>query len=234
MQPNTLDSPEPVRCAIYTRKSTDDGLEQDFNSLDAQRECAEAYILSQRHERWTALDRQYDDGGFTGANIDRRALNQILADVEAGLPDCVVVYKVDQLSSLLGFARIMEVFDRGNVSFVSLTQQLNITSPMGCLTLNVLLSFAQFEREVISERTRDKMVAARRKGKWTGGFPALGYDADPATRKVVVNEPEADQVRAIFTTFMRTRSLLEIYIELVTEEATILATARHHRTIHLG
>jgi len=150
-----------VSCAIYTRKSTDEGLEQEFNSLDAQRECAEAYILSQRHEGWTVLPHRYDDGGFTGANTDRPALRQLLADVEAGRIDCVVVYKVDRLSrSLLDFARIMEVLDQRRVSFVSVTQQLNSSSPMGRLTLNVLLSFAQFEREIISERTREYSNAA--------------------------------------------------------------------------
>src|SRR6266851_7875011 len=159
VQPS-VPNPKPIRCAIYTRKSTDEGLEQEFNSLDAQRESAEAYILSQRHERWTVLPQRYDDGGFTGANTDRPALRQLLADVEAGRIDCVVVYKVDRLSrSLLDFARIMEVLDQRRVSFVSVTQQLNSSSPMGRLTLNVLLSFAQFEREIISERTRDTLRA---------------------------------------------------------------------------
>ncbi len=207
MQPNV---PKPTRCAIYTRKSTDEGLERDFNSLDAQRECAEAYIKSQQQELWTAVPDKYDDGGFTGANIERPALRRLLADIEAGKIDCVVVYKVDRLSrSLLDFARIMEVFEKRNISFVSVTQQMNTTTPMGRLTLNVLFSFAQFEREVISERTRDKMVAARRKGKWTGGTPPLGYDADPATRKLVVNEIEAQQVRTIFQLFVKNQSLAE-------------------------
>ena len=200
---------KPVRCAIYTRKSTEEGLDQEFNSLDAQRECGEAYIQSQRHERWTLIPHRYDDGGFTGSNIDRPALKQLLADVEAGNVDCVVVYKVDRLSrSLLDFARVMEVFDKRGVSFVSVTQQLNSNSPMGRLTLNVLLSFAQFEREIISERTRDKVCAARRKGKWTGGYPVLGYDIEPLTRKLVVNETEADQVRRVFEIFLRKRTLV--------------------------
>jgi len=199
---------KPVRCAIYTRKSTEEGLDQDFNSLDAQRESAQAYILSQRSEQWAALPESYDDGGFTGANIERPALRKLLGDIERGAIDCVVVYKVDRLSrSLLDFARIMEVFDKKGVSFVSVTQPLNTSSPMGRLTLNMLLSFAQFEREIISERTRDKMRAARRRGKWTGGHPALGYDPDPETRKLVVNPAEAEQARAIFATFVRTRSL---------------------------
>lgn len=203
-----LPDPKPIRCAIYTRKSTEEGLDQEFNSLDAQRECAEAYIQSQRHERWTLVPQHYDDGGFTGANIDRPALKQLLVDIESGAVDCVVVYKVDRLSrSLLDFARIMEVFDKRSVSFVSVTQQLNSSSPMGRLTLNVLLSFAQFEREIISERTRDKVCAARRKGKWIGGYPVLGYDVDPVARKLVVNEAEADQVRRVFKAFLRKGSL---------------------------
>lgn len=207
--------PKPTRCAIYTRKSTDEGLERDFNSLNAQRECAEAYIKSQQQELWTAVLDKYDDGGFTGANIERPALRRLLADIEAGKIDCVVVYKVDRLSrSLLDFARIMEVFEKRNVSFVSVTQQMNTTTPMGRLTLNVLFSFAQFEREVISERTRDKMVAARRKGKWTGGTPPLGYDADPVTRKLVVNEVEAKQVKTIFKLFTETESLAETLKEI--------------------
>src|SRR5216683_727074 len=214
VQPS-VSNPKPIRCAIYTRKSTDEGLEQEFNSLDAQRESAEAFILSQRHERWTSLPQRYDDGGFSGATIERPALKRLLADAEAGKLDCVVVYKVDRLSrSLLDFARIMEIFDKRGVSFVSVTQQLNTTSSMGRLTLNVLLSFAQFEREIISERTRDKMSAARRKGKWTGGFPPLGYDADPTTRKLAVNRPEAEQVRQIFSIFVQTKSLLKTLHEI--------------------
>src|ERR1700680_1130590 len=215
VQPSTPVSAKPVRCAIYVRKSTEEGLEQDFNSLDAQRESAEAYILSQRHEHWIALPRRYDDGGYSGANIVRPGLQELLADVDAGLVDILVVYKVDRLSrSLLDFARIMEVLDKRGVSFVSVTQQFNTTSSMGRLTLNILLSFAQFEREIISERTRDKMVAARRKGKWTGGFPALGYDPNLLTRKLLVNEQEADQVRSIFATFLASESLADTLEEV--------------------
>jgi len=152
------------RCAIYTRKSTEEGLEQEFNSLDAQREAGEAYIKSQQHEGWVCLPNQYDDGGYTGANMERPAIRRLMADIEAGKVDCVVVYKVDRLSrSLLDFARIMEIFERHNVSFVSVTQAFNTASSMGRLVLNVLLSFAQFEREMISERTRDKIAAA---GSW--------------------------------------------------------------------
>ena len=169
-----------VRCAVYTRKSTEEGLEQEFNSLDAQRESAEAFIRSQAAEGWTCLPDRYDDGGFTGGNMDRPALQRLLADVEGGRVDAVVVYKVDRLSrSLLDFAKMLETFDRRQVSFVSVTQQINSATSMGRLMLNVLLSFAQFEREIIGERTRDKIAATRRKGKWTGGHPILGYDVDP-------------------------------------------------------
>jgi site-specific DNA recombinase len=165
-----------VRCAIYTRKSTEEGLDQDFNSLDAQRESSEAYIKSQAHEGWICLAERYDDGGFTGGNMDRPALQRLMTDIAAGKIDVVVCYKVDRLSrSLLDFAKMMEVFDRHGVSFAAVTQQFNTATSMGRLVLNVLLSFAQFEREIISERTRDKIAAARRKGKWSGGLPPLGY-----------------------------------------------------------
>ena len=164
-----------VRCAVYTRKSTEEGLEQEFNSLDAQRECGEAYIKSQTAEGWQCLADRYDDGGYSGGSMDRPALQRLLADIEAGKIDCCVVYKVDRLSrSLLDFAKMMEVFDRHHVAFVSVTQQINSATSMGRLMLNVLLSFAQFEREIIGERTRDKIAAARRKGKWAGGHPLLG------------------------------------------------------------
>jgi site-specific DNA recombinase len=210
VRPADVPTKRPIRCAIYTRKSTEEGLDQEFNSLDAQRECAEAYILSQRAEGWAALAEHYDDGGFTGANVDRPGLKTLLADVEARRVDCVVVYKVDRLSrSLLDFARLMDVFDKRGVTFVSVTQQLNTNSPMGRLTLNVLLSFAQFEREIIGERTRDKKSAARKKGKWMGGYPVLGYDADANTRRLVVNESEANVVREIFSIFLRNRSIVK-------------------------
>lgn len=166
-----------ARCAIYTRKSTKEGLDQDFNSLHAQREAAEAYIVSQKHLGWTLVPTLYDDGGFTGANLDRPALQQLLEDIDARRVDVIVVYKVDRLSrSLLDFARLVDRFDQRSVSFVSVTQQFNTTSSLGTLTLNILLSFAQFEREIIGERTRDKISGARRKGKWVGGMPVLGYD----------------------------------------------------------
>jgi len=204
-----------VRCAIYTRKSTDEGLDQDFNSLDAQRESAEAYILSHKHEGWVCLPERYDDGGFTGGNMERPALKRLLTDIEAGEIDCVVVYKVDRLSrSLLDFARIMETFEKHGVSFVSVTQQFNTTNSMGRLTMNILLSFAQFEREIIAERTRDKMSAARRKGKWMGGGLVLGYDVAPRGGRLVVNEEEAAQVRAIYELYLEHRSLIPVVREL--------------------
>jgi len=188
-----------VRCAIYTRKSTEEGLKQEFNSLEAQREAAEAYILSQHQNGWTALAEHYDDGGFSGSTIDRPAMRKLLADVEAGKVDCVVVYKVDRLSrSLLDFARLMQMFDERGVSYVSVTQDFNTRSSLGRLTLHILLSFAQFEREIIGERTRDKLSAARRKGKWIGGCPVLGYDVDPLGRRLQLNQEEAEQVRQMF------------------------------------
>jgi site-specific DNA recombinase len=203
-----------VRCAIYTRKSTEEGLEQEFNSLDAQRESAEAYIRSQVHEGWICLPDRYDDGGFTGGNMERPALRRLLADIEAGKIDCVLVYKVDRLSrSLLDFARMMEAFEKHHVSFVSVTQQFNTATSMGRLVLNVLLSFAQFEREIISERTRDKIAAARRKGKWSGGHPILGYDVH-INKKLLVNADEAVLVQAIFDLYLQYESLLAVVEEL--------------------
>ncbi len=206
-----------VRCAIYTRKSTEEGLQQAFNTLDAQREAGEAYVASQRAEGWTCLPDRYDDGGFTGGNLDRPAVRRLLADIEAGKIDCVVVYKVDRLSrSLLDFARLMEVFDRRGVSFVSVTQHFNTTHSMGRLTLNVLLSFAQFEREILSERTRDKIAAARRKGKFAGGRVVLGYDVlrSPQGPKLIINDDEAAQVRRIFELYLEQGSLIPTVQEL--------------------
>jgi site-specific DNA recombinase len=204
-----------VRCAIYTRKSTEEGLQQTFNSLDAQREAALAYIQSQRHEGWKCLPTRYDDGGFTGGNMDRPALKQLLADVEAGKIDSVICYKVDRLSrSLLDFARIISIFEKHHVSFVSITQQFNSATSMGRLVLNVLLSFAQFEREIISERTRDKIAATRRKGKWSGGFPILGYDVDHQVLRLVVNPKEAVRVRTIFDLYLKHQGLLPVVREL--------------------
>src|SRR5580658_6907253 len=204
-----------VRCAIYTRKSTEEGLDQEFNSLDAQREASEAFIASQKNEGWQVITDHYDDGGYTGGNMDRPALKRLLAAVEARSVDCIVVYKVDRLSrSLLDFARIIEILDRNGVSFVAVTQQFNTTSSLGRLTLNILLSFAQFERELIGERTRDKMSAARKKGKWVGGCPVLGYDVDRGGGRLVVNEEEAERVRAIFALFEETGSVRRTLAEI--------------------
>src|SRR5712692_4443797 len=204
-----------VRCAIYTRKSTEEGLDQEFNSLHAQREAGEAYIKSQKHLGWTLVSTHYDDGGFTGGNLDRPALQQLLEDIDAHHIDCVVVYKVDRLSrSLLDFARLVDRFDQRAVSFVSVTQQFNTTTSLGRLTLNILLSFAQFEREIIGERTRDKMSAARRKGKWVGGTPVLGYDVDRAGGRLIVNEKESRRVRHVFALFVPHRSLSAVVAEL--------------------
>lgn len=206
---------DKIRCAIYTRKSTEEGLDQEFNSLEAQREAAEAYIRSQRQLGWTLVAQRYDDGGFTGSNLDRPGLQHLLEDVDAQRIQCVVVYKVDRLSrSLFDFARLIERFDQRSVSFVSVTQQFNTTTSLGRLTLNILLSFAQFEREIIGERTRDKVCAARRRGKWTGGLPMLGYDIDPQGSRLVVNEPEAARVREIFDLYETYCSVSTLQLEL--------------------
>ena len=176
-----------IKCAIYTRKSTNEGLEKDFTTLDAQRESAENYIKSQKDAGWTIIREKYNDGGYTGANTERPALKKLLDDIRAGKIDCVVVYKVDRLSrSLLDFTKLLEFFDQNSVTFVSVTQHFNTQSSMGRLTLNILLSFAQFEREMISERTKDKMGAARKKGKWVGGQPILGYDLDRENHKIII------------------------------------------------
>jgi site-specific DNA recombinase len=183
-----------VRCAVYTRVSTDERLDMEFNSLDAQREAALSYILSQKHEGWIFVGDRYDDGGFSGGSMERPALQRLMRDVERGVIDVIVAYKVNRLSrSLTDFARIVEVFEKNKASFVSITQQFNTTTSMGRLTLNVLLSFAQFEREVIGERIRDKFAASRCKGMWMGGIPPLGYDV--RDRKLVVNEKEAELIR---------------------------------------
>src|SRR4029450_2386457 len=190
-----------MRCAIYTRKSSEEGLEQAFNSLDAQREACAAFILSQKHEGWAVLSTLYDDGGYSGGTLDRPALQRLLADIADAKVDVVVVYKIDRLTrSLFDFAKIVEAFDAGGVSFVSITQQVNTTTSMGRLTLNVLLSFAQFEREVAGERIRDKFAASKKKGMWMGGTIPLGYDVKD--RKLVVNEAEAATVRLIFARYL--------------------------------
>src|SRR5258707_12702146 len=202
-----------VRCAIYTRKSSDEGLEQAFNSLDAQREACTAFILSQKHEGWTVLPAQYDDGGYSGGTMERPALKRVLADIEASQVDVVVVYKVDRLTRALSdFAKLVEIFDRRGVSFVSITQQFNTTTSMGRLTLNVLLSFAQFEREVIGERVRDKIAASKKKGMWMGGMPPLGYDVND--RKLVVNSDEARTVVDIYRRYLALKSVRDLHDEL--------------------
>jgi DNA invertase Pin-like site-specific DNA recombinase len=196
------------RCAVYTRKSTEEGLDREFNTLDAQREACEAYVASQRAEGWTLVHDRYDDGGFSGGSLDRPALKRLLADIERGLVDVVVVYKIDRLSrSLMDFAKLVEVFDAHEVTFVSVTQSFNTTTSMGRLTLNILLSFAQFEREVIGERIRDKVAASKARGMWMGGYVPLGYEV--RDRKLVVNEAEAARVRRVFELFAETGSGIE-------------------------
>jgi len=198
-----------IRCAIYTRKSTEEGLEQAFNSLDAQREACEAYVKSQQHEGWQAIATHYDDGGFSGGNMERPALKQLMSEIQAGKVNVVVVYMVDRLTrSLADFAKIIEQFDKYSVSFVSVTQQFNTTTSMGRLTLNVLLSFAQFEREVTGERIRDKIAASKKKGMWMGGTVLLGYEVHD--RKLVINESEAATVRAIFNEFQSLGSVQKL------------------------
>src|SRR5882724_6656307 len=202
-----------VPCAIYTRVSTDQGLEQDFNSLDAQYDASLAYIRSQQHAGWTMVRAKYDDGGFSGGNTDRPALQRLLEDVRAGKIDIIVVYKVDRLTrSLADFAKLVELFDHHGVSFVSVTQQFNTTTSMGRLTLNVLLSFAQFEREVTSERIREKIGASKRKGLWVGGMAPIGYDTKD--RKITANETEAARVRDIFRSYLKLGSLNLLLLDL--------------------
>jgi site-specific DNA recombinase len=205
--------PKLLRCAIYTRKSTEHGLELEFNSLDAQRDACEAYIKSQASQGWKALPQRYDDPAYSGGNLDRPALKKLLADIESGRVDVVVVYKIDRLTrSLADFAKLVEAFDARSISFVAVTQQFNTTTSMGRLTLNVLLSFAQFERELSSERVRDKIAASRRKGKWTGGTVPLGYDA--REKKLVVNKTEAETVRTIFRLYLELESFGKLVAEL--------------------
>lgn len=205
-----------LRCAAYTRKSSEEGLEQEFNSLDAQREACEAYIASQKAEGWTLVPDYYDDGGVSGGTLERPALKRLLADIEAGKIDVVVVYKIDRLSrSLMDFAKLVEVFDRQSVTFVSVTQSFNTTTSMGRLTLNILLSFAQFEREVIGERIRDKFAASRKKGMWMGGWAPLGYDIK--NRKLLINEAEARLIGSIFRRFAKGKSGTNLARELAKE-----------------
>ncbi len=202
-------SNKPIRCAIYTRKSTEEGLDREFNSLEAQREACESYVKSQMHEGWKLIPTAYDDGGYTGGNMERPALQALMADIKAGKVDVIVVYKVDRLSrSLNDFAQMVNVFDAHQVSFVSITQQFNTTTSMGRLTLNILLSFAQFEREVIGERVRDKVAASKQKGMWMGGHPPLGYDIDH--RKLVINPQEALLVNEIFERYLEMKSAYKV------------------------
>src|SRR6202171_12993 len=207
------DDPGRKRSAIYTRKFSEEGLEQEFNSLQAQCEACEAYIRSQRHEGWVLARTRYDDGGFSGGNMERPALQRLLADIQGDRIDTIVVYKVDRLTrSLADFARLVEIFDAQGVSFVSVTQQFNTTSSMGRLTLNVLLSFAQFEREVTGERIRDKIAASKKKGMWMGGNVPLGYDVKDL--KLIINEPEAATVRVIFRRYAELGSVALLKAEL--------------------
>ncbi len=226
-------TPTTKRCAIYTRKSTSEGLDSAFSTLEAQREAAEAYVASQRHEGWVALDTIYDDGGFTGANIERPALMRLMDDVKAGLIDVIVCYKIDRLTrSLTDFSKLVDVFDAHGVSFVSVTQHFNTKDSMGRLTLNILLSFAQFEREVLAERVRDKVAASRKKGIFMGGTPPLGYDV--VDRSLVVNEVEAKLVRRIFERFTATASLQAVTSELNSEGLTTKSWITKNGSLHEG
>lgn len=214
-----VEGKKSIRCAVYTRKSSEEGLEQSFNSLDAQREACVAYIHSQRHEGWRVLDMQYDDGGYSGGTMERPALMRLLQDIDAGKIDTVVVYKVDRLTrSLTDFAKIVEAFDARGVSFVSITQQFNTTTSMGRLTLNVLLSFAQFEREVTGERIRDKIAASKKKGMWMGGNVPLGYNL--MDRKLVINPAEADLVLRIFRRYVELGCVAKLKAELDSKHIT--------------
>ena len=207
---------QKLRCAIYTRKSSEEGLEMEFNSLDAQRDACSAYIASQRSEGWLELAGHYDDGGISGGTLERPALKRLLADIEEDRVDVVVVYKIDRLSrALMDFAKLVEVFDRNDVTFVSVTQSFNTTTSMGRLTLNILLSFAQFEREVIGERIRDKVAASRKRGIWMGGYVPLGYEVKD--RKLIIKESEAEIVRMIFERFVAVGSATALARALVTE-----------------
>ena len=218
-----------LRCAIYTRKSTEHGLELEFNSLDAQREACEAYIKSQVHDGWKALPARYDDPAYSGGNLDRPALQRLLRDINAGRVDVVVVYKIDRLTrSLADFAKLVERFDAKAVSFVAVTQQFNTTTSMGRLTLNVLLSFAQFERELSSERVRDKVAASRQKGKWTGGGIPLGYEVKD--KKLVVNAAEAETVRFIYRRYLDLKCLRRL--KAVLDEKGVVSKRRANSSGH--
>ena len=221
------------RCAVYCRVSSDERLDQSFNSIDAQKEAGQAFILAQRAEGWIPVTGDYDDPGFSGGNMDRPALKRLMADIEAGRVDIVVVYKIDRLSrSLADFARMVEVFDRYGASFSAVTQQINSATSMGRLMLNVLLSFAQFEREVTGERIRDKLAASKAKGMWMGGVPPLGYDV--VNHTLVINEPEAKTVRAIWRRFVELRSSTELSRELVRDGVTTKTWTNTHGVLRTG
>ncbi|WP_213736233.1 recombinase family protein [Bradyrhizobium sp. dw_411] len=221
-------NPKVLRCAIYTRKSTEHGLELEFNSLDAQREACEAYIKSQASQGWKAISQHYDDPAYSGGNLERPALKRLLREIELGRVDVVVVYKIDRLTrSLADFAKLVEAFDTKSISFVAVTQQFNTTTSMGRLTLNVLLSFAQFERELSSERVRDKIAASRRKGKWTGGTVPLGYDAKD--KKLVTNKAEAETVRTIFKRYLDLKSFSKLVADL--DRRGIVTKRRHTKVV---
>src|SRR6202453_3930166 len=212
----STESKPVMRCGIYTRKSSEEGLDRSFNSLDAQREAGEAFVLSQRHEGWRTLPARYDDGGYSGGTMDRPGLRKLLEDVQSNKVNVVVVYKVDRLTrSLSDFAKIVEALDAKGVSFVSVTQQFNTTNSMGRLTLNILLSFAQFEREVTGERIRDKIAASKKKGMWMGGPIPLGYDLD--TRKLIPHSTEAELVRNIFALYLKLGCVLKLLAQLKRE-----------------
>jgi DNA invertase Pin-like site-specific DNA recombinase len=222
-----------LRCAVYTRKSSEEGLDQEYNSIQAQRDAGQAFIASQRHEGWIPVADDYDDPAFSGGNMERPALKRLLADIEKGLVDVVVVYKIDRLTrSLTDFSKMVEVFERRGVSFVSVTQQFNTTTSMGRLMLNVLLSFAQFEREVTGERIRDKIAASKRKGMWVGGVPMLGYDV--VSKKLVVNDKEAKLVQHIFRRFVELGSTTRLVRELQLDGATSKAWTTQEGRVRAG
>lgn len=225
--------PATLKCAVYTRKSTERGLEQDFNTLDAQREACLAYIASQKSEGWLPVKHLYDDGGYSGGSMDRPALNLLLEDIKAGQVNVVVVYKIDRLTrSLTDFAKLVEVFDQYGVSFVSVTQSFNTTTSMGRLTLNVLLSFAQFEREVIGERIRDKIAASKKKGMWMGGHPMLGYDI--VERQLVVNRAEAESIRYLFDRYLELKTIKRLQADLEAKGITSKTWTSRAGRVHVG
>ena len=202
-----------IRCAVYTRKSHEEGLDQEFNSLDAQREAGEAYIVAQKHEGWVLVPDRYDDGGYSGGNMERPALKRLMTDIEAGRIDVIVVYKIDRMTrSLTDFSKLIEVFEKHKISFVSVTQQFNTTTSMGRLVLNVLLSFAQFEREITGERIRDKLAASKKKGMWMGGVPPLGYESKE--HKLSIIEADATIVRELFDRFIKAQSVTAVTKEM--------------------